>query len=159
MGNEKDYLSKSFDIEPISNEPSTSVQVFPEDAKLRQFEEFVDADYAFARENIMTTIVKAQDSLDQIMDLAQASQMPRAYEVVSTLMKTIVDANKDLLDLAKKNKELRQVERQTPGAPVAGTITNNLFVGSTDELQKFIRSQGIDTGLKTIEVVPVKKEE
>ena len=68
-----------------------------------------------------------------MMDVARASEHPRAYEVVATLMKTIVDANKDLLDVSKKKRDMMQSDDDTPK-----TVNNNLFV-STAELQKMLK--------------------
>ena len=60
---------------------------------------------------------------------------PRAYEVVATLIKTLADTNKDLIDLAKKTKEIERLD----GVEAPQTINNNLFVGSTTELQKLLK--------------------
>jgi hypothetical protein len=94
----------------------------------------VDADFEFARENLMDVINKGQEAL---MDVARQSQHPRAYEVLSTMMNTMVGASKDLLDLqAKKKKLLEDDPAATPQQ-----VTNNLFVGSTAELQKYLKQQ------------------
>jgi hypothetical protein len=68
------------------------------------------------------------------MDVARQSQHPRAYEVLSTLMNTMVGASKDLLELQAKKKKLLEED------PAANNqqVTNNLFVGSTAELQKML---------------------
>jgi hypothetical protein len=67
-----------------------------------------------------------------MMDLARASEHPRAYEVVSTLMKTLVDANKDLVAMNKDRKSEQAPEEKQQ------VTNNNLFVGSTEDLQKMI---------------------
>ena len=65
--------------------------------------------------------------------IAKQSEQPRAFEVVSGLIKTIADANKDLLELKNKQKTLK-------GEKAAAKVTNNaLFVGSTAELQKMLK--------------------
>ena len=72
-----------------------------------------------------------------MIDLAKASEHPRAFEVVSQLTKTLVDANKDLLDIQKKVKDLKKEdEKEQPQQ-----VTNALFVGSTAELQKMINGR------------------
>ena len=93
-------------------------------------------DYNFARDNLYDVIEKGTYALDNLLHLAKASEHPRAFEVVSQLTKTLVDANKDLLDIQKKVKELRQEERSDPQSPQ--NVTNALFVGSTSDLQKLI---------------------
>lgn len=100
----------------------------------------VDTDFEFARENIMDVVNKGQEALFDLMDVARQSQHPRAYEVLSTMMNTMVGASKDLLDLQAKKKKLME---EDPGAS-AQQVTNNLFVGSTAELQKYLKQQKSD---------------
>lgn len=95
-----------------------------------------EADFEFARENLMDVINKGQEALFDLMDVARQSQHPRAYEVLSTMMNTMIGASKDLLDLQAKKKKLLE---QNPDAS-AQQVTNNLFVGSTAELQKMIEN-------------------
>ena len=80
-------------------------------------------------------IDSAQASIEDLSSIASTSESPRAYEVLSTLMKTIVDANKDLLELQRKVKLLKDESSQPQ------SVTNALFVGSTSELQKLIKKQ------------------
>jgi hypothetical protein len=103
------------------------VQGRPEDPSIQN-------DFDYARENLMDVIEKGQEALFDLMDVARQSQHPRAYEVLSTMMNTLVGANKDLLDLQAKKKKLLEVEPEANNQQV----TNNLFVGSTAELQKMI---------------------
>jgi hypothetical protein len=90
-------------------------------------------DYYYARENLKSIIDNARNAIDDLASIAATSEAPRAYEVLSTLMKTIVDANKDLLELQKKVKQIKEDQPKQPN------VTNALFVGSTSELQKLIR--------------------
>lgn len=100
----------------------------------------VDADFEYARENMMEVINKGQEALFDLMDVARQSQHPRAYEVLATMMNTMVGASKDLLDLqAKKKKLLEDDPLATPNQ-----VTNNLFVGSTAELQKYLKQNKQD---------------
>lgn len=95
----------------------------------------VDTDFDFARENMMEVMNKGQEALFELMDVAKQSQHPRAYEVLSTMMNTMLNASKDLMDLqAKKKKLLEDDPEATPNS-----VTNNLFVGSTAELQKYLK--------------------
>jgi hypothetical protein len=104
----------------------------------------IDSDYKYARENLYGVIEKGTEALDTLIELAKASEHPRAFEVVSQLTKTLVDANKDLLDIQKKVKDLKKTdEKEAPK-----NVTNALFVGSTAELQKLVngRSEDGETG-------------
>ena len=94
----------------------------------------IDADYEYARDNLRSMINAAQQSIEDLSSIASTSESPRAYEVLSGLIKTIVDANKDLLELQRKVKLLKQEEESKPQ-----NVTNALFVGSTTELQKLIK--------------------
>jgi hypothetical protein len=92
-------------------------------------------DYQYARGNMLNILEKGNEALDGMLDVAGQSQHPRAYEVVATLIKTLADTNKDLIELAKKTKELERLD----GVEAPQTINNNLFVGSTTELQKLLK--------------------
>ena len=102
----------------------------------------VEDDYDYARRNLRDLIDSGMGDLDRVMEIARQSESPRAFEVATNLLKTLTDTNKDLLELAKKKKDLTQEKEK------AQTITNNaLFVGSTADLQKLI--QGKDNGRNT----------
>ena len=91
-------------------------------------------DFQVARSNLHGILISGQEALNRMVDLADQSQHPRAYEVVATLINALTQANKDLLDLSKKKKDIignTQEEKKT--------VTNNLFVGSTAELQKMLK--------------------
>ena len=91
-------------------------------------------DYEFARSNLYDLINKGSHALEDIIDVAKQSESPRAFEVVTNLLKTMVDANKDLLELAKKQKQLEEPKDDSPK-----TINNNLVLTSA-ELLKMIKS-------------------
>ena len=97
-----------------------------------------DDDYEYARNNLKGLIENGKSTLENIIYLAKEGESPRAYEVAGQLIKTLADTNKDLLDLAKKSKELKQDKQEEK----SGTqIQNALFVGSTAELQKLINKR------------------
>lgn len=119
-------------VEPESKSPSLRRQNF--DAKTK-YDDDIMKDYTYARENMYDVIERGTEALDYLLELAKASEHPRAFEVVSTLSKTIVDANKDLLEVQTKLKKLQQEEKQDSPQ----NVTNALFVGSTADLQKLIK--------------------
>jgi gas vesicle protein len=94
----------------------------------------IDDDYKYSRENLKEIIDSAQQSIADLASIASTSESPRAYEVLSTMMKTIVDANHGLLDIHKSVKKLKE---DTDSAPK--NVTNALFVGSTSDLMKAIK--------------------
>lgn len=98
-------------------------------------EERANKDYQYARDNFYTVIETGTKALEDMLDVAKASEHPRAYEVVSTIMKTLVDANKDLVAMSEKKAGPKKTE-----TPPEGTVNNNLFVGSTTELQAMLRN-------------------
>jgi hypothetical protein len=102
-----------------------------------QKKSLIPTDYEYARGSMIGIIEKGNEALSDMLSVAQQSQQPRAYEVVATLLKTIADTNKDLLELQKKHKDIENMD----GPQTPQTINNNLFVGSTAELQKLIKQQ------------------
>jgi len=97
----------------------------------------LDSDFATARNNLHQIINQGSDALEEALIVAKTSEHPRAFEVVGQLIKTLVDANKDLLDIQKKLKELKRVDEKD----VPQTINNSIFVGSTSELQQLINGR------------------
>lgn len=93
-----------------------------------------DNDFTYARENFYNVIEKGTEALEDMLRVAQASEHPRAYEVVSTIMKTLMDANKDLVDLSDKKQKRDEPKEQ------AVTNQTAIFVGSTEQLQKMLQN-------------------
>lgn len=96
----------------------------------------IDTDYRYARENLYDIIENGSHALHELVEIAKASEHPRAFEVVGSLMKTLTDANKDLLEIQTKVKKLKQEENVNQGP---NSVTNALFVGSTAELQNMLK--------------------
>lgn len=98
-----------------------------------------DKDYTTVRENLKEIVRRGQEAIDGIMVVATETQSPRAYEVVATLIKSVSDANKDLISLHKQMKELKKIEVQ--GDNNTSITNNSIFVGSTSELQKMLKGR------------------
>ena len=96
----------------------------------------IERDYDYTRGNLYSIIEKGQEAINGILELAEDSQMPRAYEVAGQLIKSVSDATDKLMDLQKKLKDVNEEQQsKTPN-----TVNNALFVGSTAELQKLLKS-------------------
>ena len=96
----------------------------------------IEKDYEYTRGNLYSIIEKGQEAINGILELAQDSEMPRAYEVAGQLIKSVSDATDKLMDLQKKLKDVEE-ETQQKGP---STVNNALFVGSTAELQKLLKN-------------------
>ena len=96
----------------------------------------ITRDYEYTRGNLYSIIEKGQEAIDGILELAQESDMPRAYEVAGQLIKSVSDATDKLMDLQKKLKDVNE-EQQSKGP---NTVNNALFVGSTAELAKLLKT-------------------
>jgi len=92
-------------------------------------------DYEYSREVLFDLIEKGRGALEDMIEVARESEHPRAFEVLSGLMKNTADINDKLLDLNKKHKDINVKEE--PKA--VGQTTNNLFVGSTTDLQRMLQ--------------------
>ena len=95
-----------------------------------------DVDFETGRENLYKLFDKGNDAIDGILALAKEGEHPRAYEVAGQLIKTVADVSKDLLELQEKLKKIKEVPKTGPKS-----VTNALFVGSTTELQKFLKDK------------------
>ena len=102
--------------------------------------EDVKKDYDYTRGNLYSLIEKGQEAINGILELAQESEMPRAYEVAGQLIKNVADATDKLMDLQKKLKDLDE-DKSIKGPT---NVTNALFVGSTAELAKLLKKQSTE---------------
>ena len=97
----------------------------------------IEKDYEYTRGNLYSIIEKGQEAINGILELAQESEMPRAYEVAVQLIKSVSDATDKLMDLQKKLKDVEE-EKVAKGP---SNVTNALFVGSTADLAKLIKKE------------------
>ena len=104
----------------------------------------ISKDYEYTRGNLYSIIEKGQEAINGILELAQESEMPRAYEVAGQLIKNVSDATDKLMTLQQKLKEVNAEEKKGPT-----NVTNNaLFVGSTAELQKLLKKNSTEDSNK-----------
>lgn len=136
MKSDFDAINDSLEIESTLNpeviKPNTSLRKTP-----KKGEEETDYDYDYTRGQLYSLIEKGQEAIDGIMDIAQQSDSPRAYEVAGQLIKNVADTTDKLLDLQNKLKKLKE---EDSNAPKNVTNNNTMFVGSTAELQKLLKN-------------------
>ncbi len=126
-----DGLNKVFGEEPTELE-----QHVEKTKSLRTDLPDIQQDYETSRAQLHNLVMKGQEAVDGILDVARASDHPRAYEVAGQLIKHVADTTDKLIDLQGKMKELDKEEKKGPS-----TVNNALFVGSTAELQKLLKQQ------------------
>jgi hypothetical protein len=112
----------------------------------------VSNDYNYSRQTYYDLIEKGKESLDLMIEVARESEHPRAFEVLSGMIKNVSDVNDKLMDLNKKNKdisaeEIKKIEQ----------TTNNLFVGSTAELQRMLQDD--ETMSNVVDITPQLKKD
>tara|TARA_Y200000002_G_scaffold370033_1_gene364884 strand:+ start:56 stop:427 length:372 start_codon:yes stop_codon:yes gene_type:complete len=100
-------------------------------------EKNIDNDYKYSRDTYYELVEKGKQSLELMIEVARESEHPRAFEVLSGMIKNISDVNDRLMDLNKKKKD---IDKKDEIKKIANT-TNNLFVGSTTELQKLLKNE------------------
>ena len=128
-------LSEALNTEPVEINPV--VEVLPTEIVTT---DVVEEDANFARSNIRELITKGNQAMDQLLAVAKESEHPRAYEVAATLIKSLADMNKDLLDLQKKRKDLIPNGDGFAGNAKNLNVDKAIFVGSTNELVKFLKN-------------------
>ena len=145
----KDQISKALGLTPLSEieEEIKSVQEV-ETTEVENIEKFdppavVDNenlnDLELARANVKNIIELGDDAVKEMVEIAKQSESPRAFEVVSTLMKTLLDANKDYVDISTKKKYAQEEQPQQET-----NITNNNLIVSTADLLKMLKGDGDD---------------
>jgi uncharacterized protein YicC (UPF0701 family) len=99
-------------------------------------EDLTDA-YTQSKENLQGIIDQGKEAMEDILQIAKAGQHPRAFEVYGTLLKNMVDANKELLNIQKQMREMEGIKKETTNT----NIDKAIFVGSTSELSKLLKSK------------------
>ena len=126
-----DGLNKVF-----GDEPSELQKAVEKSKALRTDTPDIQQDYEASRAQLHNLVMKGQEAVDGILDVARASDHPRAYEVAATTIKAVGDVTDKLIDLQAKMKELDKEDKKGPS-----NVTNALFVCSTSELQKLLKQQ------------------
>jgi hypothetical protein len=131
-------LSEIFDITPIEK-----VEALPVEKKdllpvnVEALDQDLDDAYQQSKENLQGIIDQGQEAMQEILEIAKAGQHPRAFEVYGGLLKNMVDANKELLSIQKQMREMSGVKKETSST----NIDKAIFVGSTSELSKLLKSK------------------
>ena len=132
-------LDNAFNITPEVEVDSIEVKE-PVGIQKPPTKDDITRDYEYTRGNLYSIIEKGQEAIDGILELAQESEMPRAYEVAGQLIKSVSDATDKLMDLQKKLKDVEE-EKVSKGP---STVNNSLFVGSTADLAKMLKSVNLE---------------
>lgn len=117
-------ISEVFDVTPV---PSALPVVL---------DQSIGEDADEARKNVRSLVATGMKAIEHAFEVSVQSESPRAFEVLSTMMKTVADMNSQLLDIQEKKKKLNNSETQPQQN---GSVTNNaIFVGTTSDLNKLI---------------------
>ena len=139
MKDKFEKLDETFDVDVTPIVPEKK-RIESEIENISSSTEDIRKDYEYTRGNLYSLIEKGQEAINGILELAQESEMPRAYEVAGQLIKSVSDATDKLMDLQKKLKDVNK-EEEVKGPT---NVTNALFVGSTAELQKMLKNVNKD---------------
>jgi hypothetical protein len=132
-------LSEVFDVEPlkeVKQEKLPVVQQSYNDPDLKQ--DLTDA-YQQSKENLQGIIDQGKEAMEEILQIAKVGQHPRAFEVYGTILKNMVDANKELLAIQKQMREMDENAKKTTSS--GPNIDKAIFVGSTSELSKLLKGK------------------
>ena len=132
MTKKYDDLNDAFDVNNDIVQPEVVEKKID---KIKAVADDIKKDYDYTRGNLYSIIEKGQEALNGVLELAQESEQPRAYEVAGQLIKSVSDATDTLMDLQKKLKDVEE-DKVVKGP---STVNNALFVGSTAELAKMLK--------------------
>lgn len=118
-----DPIAKALDLVPLDSDPKTLVASTPS----------ANDEYEAAKSNMETIVNVGTDALKELASMAQASQDPRIYRVLTELIMAMTTANKEIIQMKKTNSEIKEPENSGPT-----TVQNNMFVGSTAELARML---------------------
>lgn len=151
--NRDDHISSALGIRPITEVDENEEQNLPvevEEEKPIQAPALLDDgaqenldDLEKVRTNIEEVMETGKDAMMEMLEIAKQSEHPRAFEVVSTLMKTVLDANKDYADISSKKRFVKE-EINGPKEAAQTNVTNNNLIVSTADLLKMIKGENQD---------------
>ena len=135
-------MEQIFDLEPFNGNPNIDqdkrVTVLPpEDKPVVEIElkqDLTDA-YEQSKDNLQELIDNGKEAMEELLQIAKEGQHPRAYEVYGTLLKNMVDANKELLAIQKQMQELTGQKK----GPTNNKIDKAIFVGTAADLNKLLK--------------------
>jgi len=130
-------MDKGFDAIDKALSVKTEIANSNKPKRVKEIQDDPTKDYEYSRTQFYNLIEKGQEAVDGILDVAGDSQHPRAYEVAGQLIKHIADTTDKLVDLQKKMKDLDEDKT------VKQVTNNSLFVGSTADLQKMLKANGL----------------
>jgi hypothetical protein len=112
-----------------------------------------DNDFEYSRRVYHDLLAKGSEALEEMMEVARATEHPRAFEVLSNMMKNMGDINGSLMDLHKKKKDFNKEDKPLE---IPNQTTNNVFVGSTSDLQRMLLH---DDEENVVDISDYKKDE
>lgn len=127
-------LDELFGVEP------TEIVQSPQQEIVNSKKPELEQDYEIVRAQLHNLVMKGQEAIDGILDVARSSDHPRAYEVAFQGIKNVADVADKIIDLQKKIKDIDEKPRSSPT-----TVNNTMFVGSTSELAKLLKQNSKET--------------
>ena len=124
-------LDELLDIQGEIIEVEKNLPILSKSEHSKQEEQ--NSDYKYSREVFYGLVERGQDAIEGILDIARESEHPRVYEVAGQLIKTVGETTEKLIDLQAKVKELDKDDT------MPDKVQNNLFVGSSTELQRLLK--------------------
>ena len=125
-------LDELLDIQGEIVEVEKNLPILSKSMHSKQEEQ--NSDYKYSREVFYGLVERGQDAIEGILDIARESEHPRVYEVAGQLIKTVGETTEKLIDLQAKVKELDKDDS------MPDKVQNNLFVGSSTELQRLLKN-------------------
>jgi hypothetical protein len=132
-------LSKVFDVEPLKEVKQEKLPVVQQNYNDPDLKQDLTHAYQQSKENLQGIIDQGKEAMEEILQIAKVGQHPRAFEVYGTILKNMVDANKELLAIQKQMREMDENAKKTTST--GPNIDKAIFVGSTSELSKLLKGK------------------
>jgi hypothetical protein len=141
MNNFEKSMAEVFDVTPTIVEENKK-EILPvikseKDTKEQELQQDLSDAYTQSKDNLQGIIDQGKEAMGEILEIAKAGQHPRAFEVYGTLLKNMVDANKELLAIQKQIREMEGIKKDSAST----NIDKAIFIGSTNELNKLLKGK------------------
>lgn len=152
-------LNSKFDVEGAYDTPMEPTAVVPAttEAVVEKATTELQNNDKLSTETLQELVQQGREAVTMMLAIAQNTEHPRAFEVLSQLLKTVADNAKDLLEVEKKRAEINKLKNEKANAPAANgpRTQNNLFIGSTTELLKAMQAAKLQEAIPEAEVEPL----
>lgn len=134
-------LSSIFNVELQEVDPNRSLTELQAEAQAKAIDS-LESQREYVKANLVKLIERGMTAVSDLNTIANSTEKSRDFEVMSCLIKTLVETNVELLNVEVAHKP--KIGMPGGADQSATTINNNtVFVGQTKDLAAYLKSSNV----------------